>query len=361
MTIDNNKLSRREMIELGLITIPLAGSAQRLFAMGNKITEVDMTMQKNTKTGLVYDDIYLEHDTGPGFPERPERLNAIIAQLKKTKLIEQLTHLPLAPTIDQWIQTIHSADYIERVEEACLQEQGYIDTMDVPVCAKSYEVAKAAVRGVISAADWVVEQNVRNAFCAVRPPGHHALKDMAMGFCFFNNIAITARYIQQKHKLPKILIVDWDVHHGNGTQQAFYDDPTVLYFSIHQYPFYPGSGGEDEKGTGAGLGYTINVPRPPATGDEPYIHVFEKTLKPAALDFEPDFVLISAGFDAHKNDSLGAMNVTARGFGELTKIVKDIAESTCNGRIVSMLEGGYELKGLADSVEAHIKVLMDNP
>ena len=232
--------------------------------------------------------------------------------------------------------------------------------MDVPVCAKSYEVAKAAVRGVISAADSVAKQIVQNAFCAIRPPGHHALKDTAMGFCIFNNIAIAARYIQQKHDLPKILIVDWDVHHGNGTQQAFYDDPTVLYFSIHQYPFYPGSGSENEKGIGPGLGYTINIPRPPATGDQPYKQVFEKTLKPAALDFNPDFVLISAGFDAHKNDSLGAMNVNAQGFADLTKIVKEIAQSTCQGRIVSMLEGGYELKGLADSVEAHIKVLMDN-
>ncbi|MHC4434802.1 MAG: histone deacetylase family protein, partial [Planctomycetota bacterium] len=200
-----------------------------------------------------------------------------------------------------------------------------------------------------------------NAFCAVRPPGHHALEDQAMGFCIFNNVAIGAKYIQKKYGLPKILIVDWDVHHGNGTQATFYDDPTVLYFSVHQYPFYPGTGSSAETGTGKGLNYAINVPLPAGTGDDVYVEAFEEILQPAALSFSPDFVLISAGFDAHENDLLGQMAVTAEGFARLTEIVKVIAQKCCQGRLVSTLEGGYHLGGLAASVESHIRVLMKDP
>ncbi|KKM28032.1 hypothetical protein LCGC14_1568730 [marine sediment metagenome] len=178
-----------------------------------------------------------------------------------------------------------------------------------------------------------------------------------MGFCLFNNAAVAARYIQQKHKLAKVLIIDWDVHHGNGTQAIFYDDPTVFYFGVHQSPFYPGTGSAEEKGVGQGLNYTLNVPLPAGTGDLKYREVFEKTLKPAAIAFKPDFVLISAGFDAHEDDPLGGMNVTAEGFAELTRIVKGIAGQCCKGRLVSILEGGYDLDGLAASVEAHIRVL----
>jgi acetoin utilization deacetylase AcuC-like enzyme len=180
-----------------------------------------------------------------------------------------------------------------------------------------------------------------------------------MGFCLFNNIAIGTRYIQKKHNLAKVLIVDWDVHHGNGTQAAFYDDPSVLYFSVHQYPFYPGTGSAAEKGTGKGLHCTINVPLPAGSTDADYLTVFEEKLKPAALAFRPDFVLISAGFDAHEHDLLGGMRVTTQGFARLSRIVKDIAEKCCEGRLVSTLEGGYELDELAASVEAHIRVLME--
>jgi acetoin utilization deacetylase AcuC-like enzyme len=218
-----------------------------------------------------------------------------------------------------------------------------------------------AAGGMLTAIDAVMEQNITNAFCAVRPPGHHALEDKAMGFCIFNNIAIGARYIQKKHQLSKILIVDWDVHHGNGTQAEFYDDPNVLYFSVHQYPFYPGTGSLAEKGSGNGVNSIINVPLPAGSGDDDYVGAFEETLAPAALTFSPDFVLISAGFDAHKDDLLGAMKVTQQGFTKLTQIVKSIAEKCCSGRLVSILEGGYGFEGLAASVEAHIRVLMRNP
>jgi acetoin utilization deacetylase AcuC-like enzyme len=178
-----------------------------------------------------------------------------------------------------------------------------------------------------------------------------------MGFCVFNNVAIGAKYVQKKHNLSDILIVDWDVHHGNGTQATFYDDPSVLYFSTHQYPFYPGTGSEMEKGEGKGVNYTINVPLPIGSGDADYLRVFKEKLEPAALSFSPDFVLISAGFDAHKDDLLGGMKVTAEGFAQLTQIVKEISEKCCEGRLVSVLEGGYGLEGLAASVEAHIRVL----
>jgi acetoin utilization deacetylase AcuC-like enzyme len=229
--------------------------------------------------------------------------------------------------------------------------------MDVPISAESYEAALVAAGGVLSAIDAVVEKKAANAFCAVRPPGHHSLKDKAMGFCIFNNVAVGAKYIQKKHNLSDILIVDWDVHHGNGTQATFYDDPSVLYFSTHQYPFYPGTGSEAEKGDGKGLNYNINVPLPIGSGDADYVKAFKEKLEPAALAFSPDFVLISAGFDAHKDDLLGGMKVTADGFAQLTQIVKEISEKCCEGRLVSVLEGGYGLEGLADSVEAHIRIL----
>jgi acetoin utilization deacetylase AcuC-like enzyme len=204
-----------------------------------------------------------------------------------------------------------------------------------------------------------MNKKITNAFCAIRPPGHHAVRDRAMGFCIFNNVAIGARYIQTKYNLSKILIVDWDVHHGNSTQATFYDDPNVLYFSCHQYPFYPGTGSEAEKGSGKGLNYNINVPLPAGAGDSAYLKVFNEKLKPAALSFSPDFVLISAGFDAHENDLLGGMKVTSEGFARMTQLVKQIAEKCCEGRLVSVLEGGYELEGLSASVEAHIRVLME--
>ena len=320
-------------------------------------TVKENTNQKASKTGFVYDDIYLEHKTTQGHPEAPQRLVAIVDRLKATGLYPQLFKLSPKPVSSEWLTAVHTPEYVERAKESCEGGAGYLDSMDVPISPKSYEAALAAVGGVLSAIDAVMEKKVTNAFCALRPPGHHALKDKAMGFCIFNNLAVGTRYVQKKHNLLKILIVDWDVHHGNGTQAAFYDDPSVLYFSVHQYPFYPGTGSETEKGSEKGLNYNINVPLPAGSGDADYVRVFREKLEPAALAFSPDFVLISAGFDAHKDDLLGSMKVTAQGFAELTQIVKAIAEKCCEGRLVSILEGGYHLDGLADSVEAHIQVL----
>lgn len=310
------------------------------------------------KTGLVYDDIFLEHKTTPGHPERPERLVEIIKRLKTAGIYSDLLQVQPAPAELSRLKEVHSDEYIERARHSCERNAGYLDSLDVPISARSYEAAVMAAGGMIAAIDAVMDKKAANAFCAVRPPGHHALEDQALGFCIFNNVAIGAKYIQKKHELAKVLIVDWDVHHGNGTQATFYDDPTVLYFSTHQYPFYPGTGSRVERGSGKGLNYTINVPLPAGSGDKVYLDAFEKELRPAALDFSPDFVLVSAGFDAHENDLLGQMAVTADGFGRLTEIVKAIAEKCCQGRLVSTLEGGYHLGGLAASVESHIRVLM---
>ncbi len=330
-------------------------------APDNQSSEPNMTSDKQskntTKTGLIYDEIYLEHKTTPGHPERPERLVEIVGKLKTEGLHSQLLEVKPAPAGMDWIQAVHSLEYIDRAMRCSENNVGYLDSPDVPISPRSYEAAVMAAGGVLAAVDAVMEQKVSNAFCAVRPPGHHALEDQAMGFCIFNNVAIGTKYVQKKYGLSKVLIVDWDVHHGNGTQATFYDDPTVLYFSVHQYPFYPGTGSEAEKGSGKGLNFCINVPLQAGSGDSVYVEAFEKKLRPAALDFSPDFVFISAGFDAHENDLLGGMAVTSEGFARLTEIVKGIAQKCCEGRLVSVLEGGYHLEGLADSVESHIRVL----
>jgi len=313
------------------------------------------------KTGFVFDEIYLKHDTGAGHPERPDRLRAIVKRLKDDGMMERLVQIAAAPAPLEWITAIHTPQYVEEVRKANAAGGRVLDLGDTPVSADSYQAALMAAGGVLQAVDAVMAGKVASAFCAVRPPGHHALKDRAMGFCIFNNVAIATRYIQKKHGLAKVLIVDWDVHQGNGTMAAFYDDPSVLQFDTHQWPFYPGSGAESETGAGKAVGLKINVPLPAGSGDAVYKEVFEKKLRPAALAFRPDFVLISAGFDAHENDTLGGMKVTTQGYADLTRIVKAIAAECCKGRIVSVLEGGYGLEGLAASVEAHIKVLMEAP
>jgi len=318
-----------------------------------------VTPKQAPKTGFLHDEIYLRHQTGTGHPEKPQRLAAIIRRLKANGLLSQLTALASAPASPEWLTAIHTPQYVERVRTSCKNGAPYLDSGDTPISSESYEVAVVAVGGVLSAIDAVMEGKVRNAFCAVRPPGHHALKDRAMGFCLFNNVAIAARYVQKRHNCHKVLIVDWDVHHGNGTQAAFYDDPTVLYFSVHRSPFYPGTGSEAEKGSGNGLGLTVNAPLAAGSGDKDYQRVFQEKLMPAAFAFHPDFVLISAGFDAHRDDPLGGMNLTAHGYGELTRMVKEISERCCNGRLVSVLEGGYGLEGLSESVEAHLRSLME--
>jgi acetoin utilization deacetylase AcuC-like enzyme/formylglycine-generating enzyme required for sulfatase activity len=314
--------------------------------------------QASPRTGFHYDEVYLKHKTGDTHPEKPRRLTAIVERLQTTGLLSQLVEIEGRAAPLEWLTTVHTPEYVERVKQACREGASYIDSTDTPVSSESYDVAVSAVGGVLSAIDAVMEGKVRNAFCAVRPPGHHALKDKAMGFCLFNNVAIAARYIQKKHKLEKILIVDWDVHHGNGTQEMFYEDPTVLYFGVHRYPFYPGTGSEAEKGRGKGLNTTVNVPLPAGSGDVEFMRAFKEKCIAAALEFRPDFVLVSAGFDAHVEDPLGGMKVTPAGFRQISRIVKEVAEECCGGRLVSVLEGGYDLQGLSESVEAHLRAMM---
>jgi len=313
--------------------------------------------ERAPQTGLVYDALYLQHDTGGWHPERAARLTAILARLKESGALPGLTVLEPAPASTEWLTTIHTPEYVREVEQACERGDGVLHSRDTPLSARSFEVACLAAGGVLTAVDAVLAGEVRSAFCAVRPPGHHALANRSMGFCLFNNVAVGARYAQRKHGLKKVLIVDWDVHHGNGTQAAFDEDPTVLYFSTHQHPCYPGTGSAEERGTGEGTGYTVNVPLPAGAGDAEYLRVFREVLKPQALAFHPDFVFVSAGFDAHEADPLGGMKVTTNGFAELTAVVREIAEECCAGRLVSVLEGGYDLDALADSVAAHLSVL----
>jgi acetoin utilization deacetylase AcuC-like enzyme len=221
----------------------------------------------------------------------------------------------------------------------------------------SLAAAETAIATVLTAVDGVIAGRHASAFCAVRPPGHHAEADRAMGFCLFNNVAVAARYAQKKHGLSRVLIVDWDVHHGNGTQNIFYDDPTVFYFSTHQYPFYPATGSTAEEGAGLGEGTTLNCPLPAGAGDREILDRFENKLLPAADAFKPEFIFISAGFDAHEEDPLAGLRVTEKGYARLTGFVKDLAARHAGGRIVSALEGGYNLAALGRSVEAHLRVL----
>ncbi len=312
-----------------------------------------MTSQK--KTGFVYHADYLKHDTGVHL-ERPERLMAIIKALQASDFWTDLYQIEPPPaTVDQ-ICYAHTRGAVDRVKQ--YSEQNIPLDYDTPVSPASFDIALLSTGGVLRAADAVMVGAVSNAFALVRPPGHHAVPYCSMGFCLFNNVAITARHLQREYGIDKIAIVDWDVHHGNGTQDIFYDDPSVFFFSIHQSPLYPGSGMVNETGTGEAVGTTLNAPMRAGSDTSDCIEVFKTKLKPALLDFSPDFVLISAGFDAHCLDPLAAINMTAEGFATLTDIVAEIAAETCEGRLVSALEGGYSIKGLSESVVAHVEGLM---
>ncbi len=310
-----------------------------------------------SKTGLVYDDRYLEHDTGRGHPERPERLQHLMAHLRGVELFDRLTLLSPRPAALEWIELIHPAEYIERVRRACQPGLHFLDA-DTVVGERSFEVARLAVGGAIAACDAVLGGELDHAFCAVRPPGHHAEPNRAMGFCLFNNVAVAARYVQNQYSIERVCILDWDVHHGNGTQNAFYDDGTVFYISLHQHPLYPGTGRAEERGVGEGAGRTLNFPIPAGKDDGYYLELLEERVEPEVVDFDPDFLLISAGFDAHRDDPLASMALTERGFAEMTRLVKEWAAECCAGRLVSLLEGGYNLDALARSVHEHLRCLV---
>jgi len=308
-------------------------------------------------TGWLFDEAFLAHDTGPGHPESAHRLEVIRAHLEKTGLIGQLMQLGARPARKDEILSNHTPGHWDRVRSKCQQGGGLMDG-DTPVSAGSWDAALLAAGGTIAAVDAVLEGNVNNAFCCVRPPGHHAEAEMAMGFCLFNNVAIAARHLLNTHGLERILIIDWDAHHGNGTQHSFYKDPQVFYFSTHQYPFYPGTGAASEIGRDKGKGFTLNVPLFAGAGDEEFLAGFNNQLVPAMERFQPEFVLLSAGFDAHHNDPLTALLVTDRGFARAGLVIRDLAERFCGGKWVTVLEGGYDLNALASGVENLLRVKM---
>ncbi len=310
------------------------------------------------KTGFVYHPDFLKHDMGYGHPESPSRLQAIVSHLASSGVMERLTPIEPAPAEEQWILEVHELGYV-RMLKTHAPQSGRV-SLDADTCLSPGSLAAAylAAGAATAAVRAIFEGVVGNAFCAVRPPGHHAERDRAMGFCLFNNVAIAARYAQREHGIQRVLIVDWDVHHGNGTQHTFYDDPSVLFFSTHQSPHYPGTGRPDERGRGKGEGTTINVPMSPGEGDEEYRQVFQRVLVPAADAYQPELVIISAGFDAHRDDPLASMGLTEQGYRDLTRLVADIAQRHCRGRLLSSLEGGYNLKALSASVEQHVLGLL---
>ena len=311
-----------------------------------------------TKVGFYYHPDYLKHDTGYGHAERPDRLRYLTNYLLQVDLWHSLDHLRPTPGAKEWVAKVHPEVYINMIEKRCSAGETILDAGDTHVCRESYDVALLAAGAVMQAVDDVLTEKISRAFCAVRPPGHHAETATVMGFCLFNNVAVGARYAQQKHGLHRVAILDWDVHHGNGTQEIFYEDPSVFYISLHQYPFYPGTGAANETGEGKGHGFTLNCPMKAGSTEKEYFAAFRERIIPALQKFRPELLIISSGFGAHKDDPLANINLTDGSFGELTKMAMDVAEKYCGGRIVSVLEGGYNLEALAHSVEKHLEELM---
>ena len=310
------------------------------------------------KIGLVYDPIYLEHDTSGKDVETGKRLTETMSILEDAHLTDKLLILPPRPALEKELMRVHSKDHIQRMENLSKAGGGWIDDVTV-ISPASYKVALYAAGGVIRGLEAVIEGEVEKAFALVRPPGHHATSKGAMGFCLFNNVAIAAKHAMIKYGLDRILIVDYDVHHGNGTQDIFYDNPGVLFFSIHQSPpCYPGSGFIEEIGTGAGTGTTVNVPLVPESGDLEYMRVFNEILIPIARRFKPQVILVSAGYDPHWTHKTSQIRVSISGFSWMVNVLKGLADELCDGRIIFALEGGYNITALAYSVKATLEKLM---
>ena len=310
------------------------------------------------KTGYISDPFYLKHKNEP-HPENPGRLNAIQKNIESSKYYNNLTLIqPRKATVED-IAKVHDNGYIKSVEDSCQNGVRNLDA-DTVISIDSYQAALLSAGAGLEALDRILAGTLDNAFCAVRPPGHHAEQNKAMGFCLFNNVGVIARYAQDIKKLEKVFIFDWDVHHGNGTQHSFYKDSSVYYSSIHQYPFYPGTGGVDETGTGDGLGSNLNLPMRAYSCDTDYINAIEHKLIPVIQKFNPDLIIISAGFDAHENDPLAQINLSTECYGKMTQKLMEVANDVCDGRILSMLEGGYDYSALADSVQLHVETLLNS-
>ncbi len=314
----------------------------------------------SNRTGFLYDERYQEHLTGNYHPEVPDRLPAVYKGIEDAGLLERLTLIKATPADLKWVETVHDPAYIKRFQSACSIGDNIFDSPDNQMCTASYEIALLAVGGVLEAARLVMEGKLDNAFCAVRPPGHHAEIDKAMGFCYFNNVAIAARYIQNQWEIKRIGIVDFDVHHGNGTQHIFEHDPTVFYYSIHQHPTfaYPGTGREFELGKDAGYGFTKNSPVLPGQGEKAYKQLLQKDLFPAFAEFKPEVILVSSGFDAHIDDNMSDIKLTTEGFSWIIEKIVGLANQYAQGRLISVLEGGYSIKRLPELTRNHVEALL---
>lgn len=308
-------------------------------------------------TALAADAGVKRHDGGVGHPEQPARFDAVLNQLKSSGLINRLLRLEARLADDDELALVHTREYIALLEAEIKAGRSELSTGDTPVNAHSVEAARRAAGSALNAVDAVFSGQAQNAFCLVRPPGHHASNSVGMGFCVFNTVAIAARYAQRRHAVERVLIADWDVHHGNGTQDIFYRDGSVLFFSTHQSPWYPGTGDASETGEGAGAGRTINCPFPAGTGSNKIFAAFREVLLPAANAFRPDLILLSAGFDSRVGDPLGQFLLTDDDFRHLTNMVTELTAKHTQGRVVSVLEGGYSLDGLALATEAHVRAL----
>jgi acetoin utilization deacetylase AcuC-like enzyme len=309
-----------------------------------------------TRTGIVKDERYMKHHMGTHHPESPQRLEVVYSMLEEPDMRGNFREIPVRRAERDELLLIHSPEYVDMVASTEGKDYTYLDP-DTQTSEGSYEAALLAAGGLCEAISMVNSGELDNAFALVRPPGHHAERSRSMGFCLFNNVAVGARYAREVLDLHRILVVDWDLHHGNGTQHSFEDDASVLFFSTHQYPFYPGSGAFGEAGIGSGEGYTVNVPLSVGFGDEEYIGIVETILRPIALEFDPEIILVSAGFDIYSGDPLGGMRVTPHGFAGLTRSILEIADICCGGKVVVTLEGGYSLQGLRDSVKEVLKAL----
>jgi acetoin utilization deacetylase AcuC-like enzyme len=307
-------------------------------------------------TALVYDPVFLEHDTRH-HPENPDRLRVILSALKQDETLwTRLHHHSPRPVSDEDIMRCHSYRLIQHVRDLCERGIPFVD-LDTAICPKSLDVARLAAGAAVVAIDQVFNGEADNAIALVRPPGHHATSSRAMGFCLFNNVAIAARYAQVHYGADRVLIIDWDVHHGNGTQEIFYRDPSVFYFSTHQYPYYPGTGAANERGLDKGEGTTLNIPLAEGTLREAHNEAFLEGLKSIERSFRPDLIIISAGFDSRRGDPLGGLLLEDQDFAEMTKRVMDVADRDGAGRVISVLEGGYNLDTLGETLRTHVEAL----
>ena len=313
------------------------------------------------RTGFVYDPVFLGHDPGRGHPERSARLVATMERLGREPWFEELVRTEADPCPSEWLESVHAPEYVARAEAVCRAGGPYLDVPDVGVSRESFDVARLAAGAGIALADRLVGGEIDNGFSLVRPPGHHAERALALGFCLFNNIAVLARYLQRRHGLERILILDWDVHHGNGTQHTFDEDPTVLFVSLHQYPFYPGTGAASEEGSGRGKGTTVNCPMPAGARDALYEEAFRTRILPATEAFGPDAVLLSAGFDAHAEDPLAGVELSTDCYRWMSDRIMEVADRHAGGRVLSLLEGGYSLEALPACVAAHLECLAGVP